>query len=183
MAWARAVKARRRGVGLPPLWLFSDAARVPDLWGAINRLPPGAAGVVLRDGLPAATVRQLVRLCRQRRIAVSVAGGVQAGPAAGRHLRRGYFHAGSEAAFLTSSAHSPAEVRRAWRAGAALIFLSPVFATESHPGAAAMGVVRWSALASVGRSRLCALGGIDGVSVRRLPRWVRGAGAIGALAE
>ncbi len=56
VAWARAVKARRRGpraLDLPPLWLFSDPARMPDLLGAVAALPAGLCGVVFRhDGVP-----------------------------------------------------------------------------------------------------------------------------------
>src|ERR1700712_2314994 len=58
VAWARAVKSRqrfapkshRRGC-FPVLWLFTDAARLPAPRAAVERLPIGLCGVVLRhDG-------------------------------------------------------------------------------------------------------------------------------------
>jgi thiamine-phosphate pyrophosphorylase len=84
---------------------------------------------------------------------------------------------------MTSSAHGLADLRRARRAGAALAFLSPVFATASHPAAAALGAVRWARLARVAGLPVAALGGIDGARIRRLPRGLcEAVGAIGALA-
>jgi thiamine-phosphate pyrophosphorylase len=96
---------------------------------------------------------------------------------------------------VTSSAHSATELQRARRRGVRLAFLSPVFATGSHPDAAALGVRRWAALAAAVTSHglagrglaghglaVAALGGIDGSTARRLPRMTcAGAGAIGAL--
>jgi thiamine-phosphate pyrophosphorylase len=84
---------------------------------------------------------------------------------------------------VTSSAHGLTDLRRAHAAGAALAFLSPAFPTLSHPGAKAMGPVRWSQLARTSPIPVAALGGVDGSNVRRLTmRWCRAVGAIGALA-
>src|SRR5205823_3533178 len=82
---------------------------------------------------------------------------------------------------LTSSAHNALEIARARRAGAALVFLSPVFPTASHPGAPALGPRRWSAMARLGRVPAIALGGVNGQNVRTLP-WdgCTGAAALGA---
>jgi len=181
-----------RGEGaffLPPLWLFTDARRLADPRETVARLPRGFAGVVLRhDNEPgrAALGRALARICRARRLALVVAGDVRLAAAlgAGVHLRGGRWPglARPRRGPVTSSAHSLPELRRAARAGAALAFLSPAFATASHPGVAAMGPVRWAALARRARLPVLALGGVTGDSVRRLPRRVcRGAGAIGAL--
>jgi thiamine-phosphate pyrophosphorylase len=83
--------------------------------------------------------------------------------------------------FVTSSAHGPAELVRAARAGADLVFLSPIFPTASHPKAAALGPVRWARLARAARVSVAALGGISGTSVRRLPPICYAVGGIGAL--
>jgi thiamine-phosphate pyrophosphorylase len=190
VAWGRAVKSRRGNRGLPPLWLFTDSVRLPNPLPAAARLPPGLAGVVFRhDGNPdrAALGRKLARICRARRIALVVAGDARLAAAlgAGMHLRGGRWPGAVRLrrGLVTSSAHGAVEVRRAARAGADLVFLSPIFATASHPGAAALGTVRWSLLARRAGLAVAALGGIDGRSVRRLPRRLCiGAGAIGALA-
>ena len=84
---------------------------------------------------------------------------------------------------ITSSAHNYADLVRGRRAGAALAFLSPVFPTLSHPGAAALGPMRWSLLARATSRPVAALGGVDGANVRRLSRGLcHAVGAIGALA-
>ena len=74
-----------------------------------------------------------------------------------------------------------AELVRARRAGAELVFVSPVFATTSHPGAAPLGPLRFGTLTRREVVACCALGGLTGRNVRRLPAMTAGAGAIGAL--
>jgi thiamine-phosphate pyrophosphorylase len=173
---------RRCGRSVPPLWLFTDAARMLDVVGVVARLPRGLCGVVFRhDGAPdrAALAAAVARVCRQRRLWLAVADARLAWRLrAGVHLRGGR---GPRArTFATASAHDGAELQRARRAGAVLTFLSPAFATASHPGARALGPWRWGRWA--GRGRVAALGGVDGRTVLRLPRGrCAGAGAITAL--
>lgn len=212
VAWARGVKARRRRAGggraarVPVLWLFTDGARTPDPCGAVAALPRRLCGVVFRhDGVPgrAALARALARQCRGLAIPLVVAGDARLAAAvgAGVHLRGGRSPGGllpkrraakggrRPGTAVTSSAHTAAELRRAWKAGADAVFLSPALPTRSHPGAPALGVVRWAALARRlprhgrpgGGAAVLALGGVDGRQARRLPRWCGGAGAIGAL--
>jgi thiamine-phosphate pyrophosphorylase len=52
------------------------------------------------------------------------------------------------------------ELRLAEAAGARLLFLSPLFATRSHPGAAALGPRRFAELAARARRPVIALGGV-----------------------
>ena len=183
VGWARAVKARQRRK-LPPLWLFTDPARMPDLEAAIAALPRGLCGVVFRhDGVAGRRdlLRRVARLCRRRRLALVVAGSERdLPPGAGRHLRGGR-GARRTRHWLTSSAHDPAEIVRARRAGAEAIFLSPAFTTLSHPDARPLGPTRWANLSRRAGMVPFALGGIDGRTVRSLPSWAAGAGAIGAL--
>jgi len=162
VAWARAVKSRQRhhgrGAGLPVLWLFTDAARLPDPRATAARLPKGLSGIVLRhDGAPGrkALGRDLARICRERRLMLVVAGDARLAARlhAGLHLRRGRRpRAGIRpGGLVTSSAHSIGELARARRAGAALVFLSPVFPTLSHTGVPALGPVRWARMARHGK--------------------------------
>jgi thiamine-phosphate pyrophosphorylase len=185
LAWG----LRQRG-RYPALWLFTDAVRQPDPLPSIARLPPNRAGVVFRhDQHPgrAALGARIAGLCRARRLTLVVAGDARlaAKLRAGVHLRGGRGLSGPRIkGFATSSAHSVPDLRRAARAGAALAFLSPVFATESHRGVGGLGSVRWTGWARQAPVSLvvAALGGIDGNTVRRLPRHLcQAVGAIGAL--
>lgn len=209
VAWARAVKSRGRCVGaggmpvagrhsgpgaclegrgcVPPLWLFTDGARMADLVGVVKRLPKGLCGVVFRhDGAPgrAELAREVWRLCRDRRLWMVVAGDAVGVAGPGVHLRAGRVSGlRGRRGFATASAHAGHELVRARRRSVGAVFLSPAFQTASHPGERALGAVRWAAVAALGGGvPVLALGGIDGASVRRLPRWVRGIGAVGALA-
>ncbi len=189
-AWGRAVKARqaRTGNTLPTLWLFTDAERMPDPLPAIRALPRGQCGVVFRhDGIPrrASLAGQVARICRDRNLPLTIAGDprLAARLGAGVHLRAGRHPdlSGLQTRLITASAHTVAEIRRAARAGASAIFVSPLFATLSHPGAPTLGAFRFAALCQL-HPGLFALGGIDGATARRLPRArCCGAGAIAAL--
>lgn len=185
LAWGRAAAARRRGG--PVLWLFTDTRRLPDPRPSARLLPVGRAGVVLRhDDHPdrVAIGRDLARICRQRRLALVVAGDsrLAASLGAGVHLRGGHWPGlVRRRGLITSSAHDSAQLRRARRAGASLAFLSPAFPTASHPGEPALGAVRWNRLARSAGMAVAALGGIDGKTIGRL-RHCAGAAAIAALA-
>ncbi len=170
---------------MPPLWVFSDRERLPDPSAVLRRLPPGLCGLVLRPGgaPDAALLRRVAALCRARRIALSVAGTrwpPARGAGMGFHLSRGARPMGRRRP-ATASAHGVAELRRAERAGAGCVFLSPVLPTRSHPGAPALGPVRWGLIARRASIPVLALGGMTGAAVRRVPaRWCAGAGVIGA---
>ncbi len=185
---------RRRGP-FPPLWLFTDERRLPDPRASVRALPPGRAGVVLRhdhDPDRLSLGRDLARICRARRLTLVVAGDARLAARlhAGVHLRGGHWPGQVRpGGFITSSAHSVSDLRRAVRAGAVVVFLSPAFPTESHAGAPGLGALRWAAMARRAPAgpvasgvAIAALGGIDGGSIRRLPaRLCCAAGAIGAL--
>ncbi len=174
---------------MPPLWLFTDARRLADPRAAARRLPCGLCGIVVRhDGAPDrdALIADLAAICATRRLWLAVAGDwrVAVRYRAMPHLRDGKWVAGRRRGLpATSSAHDAASLRRAAGNGAIISFLSPIFPTESHPGAPVLGALRWAALARAhgGKLAVCALGGIDGGTIRRVAPGAAGIGAIGAL--
>jgi thiamine-phosphate pyrophosphorylase len=185
---ARAVKRRRR-TSHPTLWLFTDEQRQPDLLSLIAALPRSLCGVVFRhDAAPdrAALLHRVAAVCRARRIELVVAGDWRTAAAhhAGLHLRGGARpRTGYRGTTTTASAHDPAGLIAAIRAGADLIFLSPAFPTASHPGARALGPVRWSGLARRHRPAILALGGVTSANARRLGQSCPGFAAIEALSS
>jgi len=181
----RAVK-QRRGNKFPPLWYFTDFVRAPDPLPVIARLPRFCAGVVFRhDHAPdrAALAAEVAALCKSRGIPLVIAGDTRlaASLAAGVHLRAGRWPDFlRRRGLVTASAHNAAEIRRARRAGAAVIFISPVFASLSHPETRSLGPVRWARLARLAGGTAYALGGVTGANILRIPI-AAGAGAISAL--
>lgn len=187
LAWARRVKHRTAKRDLPPLWFFTDAARLPDPLPALSRLPPGLCGVVFRHDAVAGRAmlgQRIAALCRVRRLVLVVAGDARlaARLRAGLHLRGGRRGVLKPPGLVTSSVHDVPELARARRAGAALLFISPVHATVSHAGAPVLRPAGWRRLARLaGRTRTAALGGMTGLTLRALGPGCTAAGAIGAF--
>jgi thiamine-phosphate pyrophosphorylase len=187
---------RGRGASVPRLWLLSDPARLPDPLPLLPRLPRGAA--VLLRGAPPALAAAVAHRARARGLLLVLAGEGRGALAlrAGLHLpehrvTRHLFpfllmrrHAWRQARPLLSLAvHGRAGVARARRVRADVALVSPVFPTASHPGAPALGPLRWAALARALPCPAVALGGLSARRARRLPRGLcAGWAAIGAWA-
>lgn len=83
---------------------------------------------------------------------------------------------------VTAPVHSRREAIAAKRAGAELLFVSPVFATESHPDAPALGRVRFGLMIRDLSVPIIALGGINPSRWRSLKAMkIHGWAAISAL--
>ena len=160
---------------LPRIWLMTAERMGAALWTALQRLPAGAGGVVFRHHGTARGERQRIfakvaQIARRRRLML-----VLAGPG-GRHNRR--------AGTLPAAAHSRREAIAAIRAGAAAIFVSPVFATRSHPGARTLGRARLGLMIRGLDVAVMALGGMDAQKARGLKQLgIHGWAAIDAWTE
>lgn len=145
---------------LPAMWLFVEPRLGDALWVALDRLPRGAGVAVGHAGLAPAARRTLIaRICvaaRRRRLVVADA----AGP-------------------TIAKAHDRAELVAARRRGARLVFVSPLFATRSHPGAPTLGRVRFGLLVRGAGVPVAALGGMTAARFRALRPF--GAVAWGAI--
>jgi thiamine-phosphate pyrophosphorylase len=191
-AWGRFV--RPAPGGLPRLWLFSDPTRLPDPCAAMAALPRGA-GVVAR-GLAPGLLGPVARLARQGGLRLIVAGDGRAALAlrAGLHLPDRRESAGllpfliarravRGRLILSMAAHGGQRgAARARRLRADCLFLSPLFPTQSHPGAPALGALRWVALARGLPAPCMALGGITPARLGAVPRCAAGVAAVGGLA-
>ena len=146
----------------PVRWLMTDERMGERLWRALLALPPGS-GVIFRHHATPAPQRsalfvRLRRIARARRLVL-----IAARPPIG-----GVAIHGRVAGATSWPAHDRAEARAGRRAGAALLFVSPVFPTRSHAGAPALGPV---VAARIGRGLglpMIALGGMTERRWRRL---------------
>jgi thiamine-phosphate pyrophosphorylase len=148
---------------LPRLWLITDERQGDGLWLALERLPRGAGVVFRHSGLGKRERRRLFervqKFAGRRRLFLLAAGG----------LGGDGTHGGRGRGFRSASAHNLRELKAAERAGAALVFLSPAFATRSHPDRRPLGPSRFGLIARQARVPVIALGGVDARAARRLP--------------
>ncbi|MET0362571.1 MAG: thiamine phosphate synthase [Sphingobium sp.] len=155
---------------------------------AVRRLPRGS-GIVLRhyhlpDGERRALFDRLRRIADRRGLILFLGGGTRearAWGADGCHGDRGSTPLRWPASMAV---HDARQLRVAQRRGASLIFLSPLFATRSHPGQRPLGPVRFAALARRAGVPVLALGGVKprhGRLIRALG--AQGFGAIDSLSR
>lgn len=172
---------------LPDLWLVSDERIDARLPAALAGLPRGSGFIFRHYGLTPgerlARFRQLARIARRFGHVVVLSGtarearrwGASGAYGTPRGLARG------PALLRLATAHSLRELARANLGRADLVLLSPIFPTRSHPGAPALGPVRFRL--TVGRSRVpvVALGGMNQPRARSLG--IRKWAAIQSLAQ
>ena len=169
---------RQTSPDVPYLWLLSDQRNDAGLEDALAALPAGSGFVFRHYHLADAERRQrfadLAKIARRHSHLVVLSGTQGWGEG-------GYYGAsppvGDGRWFAT--AHDRVEIEAAARLGAAAIFLSPVFATVSHPGAATLGPEKFHGLAKASPVPIIALGGMTPERAQSLhwPRW----GAIDGL--
>ena len=165
----------RQGQGkIPSIWLMTDErVSEADLLRAIARLPHGSAVVLrhysLAEDARRALFAQVRRAARRRHARVLLAGDARLARAWGADGHHGRAPGGN--GLHSAPVHDHRELVRAWRAGADVVLISPLFATRSHPGARPLGAFRFAALARQARVPVIALGGVrprHAALVRRL---------------
>ena len=164
---------------MPAVWLMTDerVAEV-DLMRAIRRLPRGSAVVFrhyrLSSGDRRALFGRVRKECARRGCRLLLAGTPGQARAWGADGHHGYDPARRGKPWLHSApVHDQAQLRRALRARADVVLVSPLFATRSHPGTRPLGPYRFAALARSAPVCVIALGGVR-------PRHARLVGQLGA---
>jgi thiamine-phosphate pyrophosphorylase len=151
---------------LPRLWMMTDERQGDSLPAAVARLPEGTGIVFRHYGLPEVARRDLFDRVRAAAPGLVLLAGpadqAQAWGADGSH------GSGPGPGLRSAPVHDQAQIRAAERAGADLLFLSPVYATNSHPGARALGLARFAWLARRTPLPVIALGGMTPARGRRL---------------
>ncbi|HJS12824.1 thiamine phosphate synthase [Sphingopyxis sp.] len=172
---------RPRHPFLPNAWLFSDERTAAGVTELAALLPPGSGIVLRHDSLaPGARwrlLRRLMHTARVRGLTVLLAGPpatARRWGADGVHLRQRDAKQAGQAhrlgLSLTMPVHDGHEARRARRAGANAVFISPLHPTRSHPGAPALGRAAWLRLARLSGAQPIALGGMTAARARALNR-------------
>lgn len=147
----------------PHMWLMTDERMGDTLFPALERLPHGAGVIFRHYSLPPAKRRVLLnaveRIARRRRLLLLVAG---------QSPSHHYPVHGRVRGALTAPAHTVPEIIAAQRGGSRLIFISPVYPTWSHPGAAHLGRVRLGLMMQHAKVPVIALGGMNQARARGL---------------
>jgi thiamine-phosphate pyrophosphorylase len=155
--------------------MMSDERMGKAFLPALARMPKGSGLIFRHYGLASAERRTLFerarRIARARRIVLVLAGSTKQAHA----WRADGVHGGdrirSPAMFLlilSKPVHNVRELIAAERAGADLVFISPVFATRSHPGGRALARRGFAALARQSKIPVIALGGLNKRRARML---------------
>ena len=139
----------------PRAWLMTDARLGDQLWAILSRMTAGD-GVVLRE---LAFGDAVMRICEARGLVLAVSRDV----ALAERLGAAMVHNPASATVLpfSRSVHDEAEARQAKADGAALIFVSPIYPTRSHPGSPPLGIDEAERLAALAGVPAIALGGMD----------------------
>jgi thiamine-phosphate pyrophosphorylase len=155
----------------PRIWLMTDERMGNRLWEAVDRLPDGA-GIVFRHYSLSADRRdelatRMAETAKRRGLTLAIAGDL--GLAKGAEARLVHNPAGDAAGLAWSrSVHNLEEAEAA--KGAALVFVSPVFATASHPGPRPLGPKLAAKIARAASAPAIALGGMDAQKFAQLER-------------
>ena len=170
-----------RQTGWPRLWLMTDERIGDGLWAALERLPKGSGVVFRHYATPPAERallwRRVARIAAKRRLIL-----VRAGPGLGKGDGVHNGRPDPRSPLKTASAHGRREAIRAIREGADAVFVSPVFATRSHPGARPLGRVRFGLAIRGLKLPVIALGGMDAGREKSLRGFgIHGWAAIDAL--
>lgn len=158
----------------PRQWLMTDERLGDALWRVLARLPAGAGVVFRHHHLPAQARYELAQrvaaACEARGLVLAIAQDVPLAQTVGAAL---VHNPALPTDFpFSASVHSMSEAVAARLAGAALVFVSPVYPTRSHPGAPTLGPAAAARIAAEAGDLAIALGGMDEQRFAALPEGV-----------
>ena len=156
----------------PRTWLMTDERLGRRLWEAIDRLP-ACSGIVLRHYSLAAVERrrlaeQIAQICQSRDLVLAVAGDANLALAVGADLIHNPSGPTPDLLPVSMAVHSLEQADQAQRNAASIVFVSPVFATRSHPDRKALGAEQAQRIARAGIAAAIALGGMNARRFARL---------------
>lgn len=162
--------ARHLPPGCPPVFFLTDPARTPDPCRVAERLPRGW-GLIYRSFGETdrhATATRLAAIARRRRLVFLVSADPQLAMACRADGVHWPFRVRAQAvkwpgrfSLMTTSAHSPRQVREARTGPFSAVLLSAVFASDSPSAGKPIGALRLRRLAAAAKGPLYGLGGLD----------------------
>lgn len=166
------MNARQRP--FPRAWLMTDERMGERLWEAIDRLPIKHSGIVFRHyrtppGARSALARRIADICHRRSLTLAIAADADLARILGADLVHNPPDVPSDLPF-SRSVHSIEEAESAKSDGAALVFVSPVYPTSSHPGRKPLYRPLALRIAKAAGAPAIALGGMDALKSARLER-------------
>ena len=143
------------------------------LWTAIDRMPIKHSGIVFRHyslakGTRAILAGRIADICHRRSMALAVSGDEELAVTVGADLVHNPPETQPLRLPFSRSVHSIAEAEAARAAGAAIIFVSPMLPTRSHPDAKPLGRSLARRIVQVAGVPAIALGGMDALKFARL---------------
>ncbi|WP_461457244.1 thiamine phosphate synthase [Parasphingorhabdus sp.] len=158
----------------PQIWLMTDARNDESLEKSVKALPRGS-GIIFRhyhlDNDQRQERFQAIRACARRHDHILLLAGspslARQWGADGVHGRQWKRHQ-TNGLLHSAPVHSPGEIAIAQHHGADLMFLSPAFATRSHPGQKPLNRLQLRRLISLCRKPVMLLGGMNAVRFQQL---------------
>jgi thiamine-phosphate pyrophosphorylase len=148
----------------PRAWLMTDERMGDRLWEAIDRLPTNDSGIVFRHyrtppDAGAALAGRIADICHRRSLALAIARDADLARLLGADL----VHNPCPPIGLpfSRSVHSIEEAEAAKSEGAALVFVSPVRTTRSHPGQKPLARAMARRIIAAAGAPAIALGGMN----------------------
>ena len=158
----------------PRQWLMTDERMGEHLWEALDRLPTKHAGIVFRHYRTPREIRALLAgriadISHRRNLALAIAADCELARTLGADLVHN--PSGPPVGLPFSRAvHSLEDAEAAKAEGASLVFVSPVYPTNSHPGRRALYRPLAVRIARAAGVPAVALGGMDAFKSARLER-------------
>ncbi|MCW3797721.1 thiamine phosphate synthase [Sphingomonas sp. BN140010] len=158
----------------PTAWLMTDERLADRLWDALAAVADFGGGVMFRHHVTPADerlllARRVAELAQRRGLTLGIARDAVLAREVGADLVHN--PVGDQLELPSSrSVHGEAEALHAAASGAALVFVSPIYPTRSHPGAPALGAENATRLARIAGVPAYALGGMD---ARKWPKLQR----------
>nr|WP_315458614.1 thiamine phosphate synthase [uncultured Sphingorhabdus sp.] len=170
---------------LPRIWLMTDERFGDDLMYAIQRLP-FKSGVIFRhyateESARRRLFRQILRICRKRGHVLLLAGDARQARTwhADGHHQRSPRHG---KLIHSAAVHNAAEIASMKAHAPDLLFVSPLYATNSHATQRPLGPLAFCQLVKTVRNgNIIALGGMNRQKARLMSRHIHGWAAIDAF--